>query len=155
MSIVDGQVQAIADLNAVYTATMVATQARAAEKPAVYWACFDYRGLTSATDVAARTSSIVMPDDAFLEELCLETCDQVGTVTATVTSDAGLLATLSVSGTVGAGYDKAGRYYATSGRPEHLLLRGSTITLVVSTTDAAGTQNLTVLLGLAAARRRA
>lgn len=155
MTIANGNPQLSVDVNAVFAGAMAAARARAGEKPAVYWACFDYRNLVAGTLLAARTSTIVLPDDAFLEELCLETCDQFGDVAATVTSDATLLAAISVGATTGSGYGKAARYYATPGRPEHLLLRGSTITLVVSTTDAAGTQNLTVMLGLAAARRRA
>lgn len=154
MTIADGSTILSSDVNAAFTATMAAAQARAADKLAVHYVALDWRNLIAGTGLAQRTCTLVLPDDCWLEEVAATTVDQVGTVTVTITGASMLASPITLSKITIAGTDKLARYFADATKPQELLLRGSTITVVVSTTDAAGTQRLDVLLGFAVPRRR-
>lgn len=153
MTLLDGSTILSADVNAAYQATMDAARARAADKVGAYSLMLDYRGLLAGTGAANRTQTIVLPEDSWLDEVAATTVDQIGTVTVTVAGAAMITTPITLSAVTGAGVGKLPRYHATD-VPKQLLLRGSTITVTVSTTDAAGTQRLDVALQFAVARSR-
>lgn len=157
MTISNGSPILATDVGASFTPTLALQVAEAAKKQAVYYVYLDWRNLLAGTAVAARTSTIVVPDDCYLEEIAVQTVDLIGALTVALTG-ANLIQAISVTGVgaaTAANPQKYTRVFADAAQPQQLLLKGSTITVVVTTADAAGTaQRLDVSLGFATFRRR-
>lgn len=149
MTIQEGSVIQASDLNDVWTDALALIQEDNDEVPGVYWHQWRFQNLTSGTASHRRTGTLILPDDSLIENVAVTAGEMSGTLRVVI-SGANLLETITVTGSVSAGFSKLSRYTG----PRQVLLRGSEITVTVSTTDSSGVQVAQVGLGLRSVRRR-
>lgn len=149
MSFALGQTISASDLNGLWTTSLAALKLDNQEKPGVYWHQFQFININSTTEVHRRTGTLILPDDCYIEDVCVTSGEMVGTLTVAITSET-LLEDITLTGTVAAGFSQVARYNG----PYHVLLRGSEVTITASTTDASGSQVVHVGVGLQTYRRR-
>jgi len=154
MAIVDGSTILASDVSTAYDTALAQARAAHAELPSLVWWTLQYRDVNSTTNLWRRSTTLIMPDDMLIEELAVQSGDMAGTVTVTLTSPS-MIEAITLTGVVTSpGISKLTRYFADSTKPQQVLLKGSQVTLTVATTDAGGTQTVSVSLGLVSYRRR-
>lgn len=155
MTIAQNSLIEIADLNATFTSSLTLLKADAAIVPAVYWTNLNFNGITDVTSLIRRTRKFILPDDHFLCELAVTAGEHAGTITVTIDNGA-LIESISLSEVVTSpGYDPfTTRYYTNTTKPAQLLLRGSELTVTVSTTDTSSSSTVQVAIGLQSVWRR-
>ena len=148
------------DLNAIILTQLGAIQADNALAPGGIELNLTFNNLVASTSVERRKCVFVVPCDCYVTSIVTQTGDFTAssTVTVAITADGALVNwPMTVTGTVAAGISRLGRLlfdntktspksFATTSRAFRALTRGSTVTVIVSTTSVAVPSVLTVNL---------
>jgi hypothetical protein len=159
MTIADGQLITAADLNAMTTAALALIQADNAQLPGAVQPSWQSFGIVAGTSPAARTWVFVAPVDLIVENVVVQACDHTAasTTTVTLTPDGPAAAfPIAVTGTTGAGrtvlrspvFDgtptNVGKDFSTTSRVVRVWPKGTTVTVVVSTTSVAAASAINI-----------
>jgi hypothetical protein len=167
VAIENAQVAEDLDLNLMLLASLALIQADAARKPLGYTVPITFRGLVATVGATRRTFSFVVPDDVFVETIGAMLHDMVGDVTVQVTGDGGVAHfPVTITGTSAGGTTLITRvkFDGTLSRVDDTAMptapvfrvwpKGTTITIVVSTTNVVTACKLDVHLCLRTFLRR-
>lgn len=146
--IFEGQVITAADLNALGSTSLTTLRADNATKPSAFCFNVDFNNLVASTALNKRTKTFVIPDDMWLREVSVLGGEHAGIITVSVDSGA-MIEPISITGTLTTpGISKLARYYAQD-KPAQILLKGTTVAIIVSTAMATTGSTLRVGLTLA------
>lgn len=159
MSISNGALIAEADLTAMNASALTAYQTYLLRDPDYFVLNAFFKNVEDDTTLIKRTARIVMPDTVVVADVNVQGGNTGGTIT--VTLDTGLLAKpMSFTGTMSdPGINKLSRFYTTSNvyrlyEPLQIFIKGTTLDVVVETSDSGGTHNFMVSIGLYGGLRR-
>ncbi|HJZ06415.1 MAG TPA: hypothetical protein VJ327_11295 [Patescibacteria group bacterium] len=159
MTISNGSLIAAADLNAAHSAALTSLAASNLFKPTQVPFNVVFRNITTTSTAPNKYIDLVMSDDFILTEATV-TIAESNAETWTVTIDnSAMIEPITLTGATTSTYHKLPRYYGTgalaTGKPVQVLLKGSILTVNVSTsTDVAGPSVVSVDLLLESKIRR-
>lgn len=150
MTIANGSPITAADLNALTTTELALLEADNAGLPGVTHVSRQFFGIVAGTTAYRRKSIWVVPANILVESVAVQTADHTAASTTTVTIDDNIgLTPFQVSGTTGAGRTQmarrlfdgtktnVGKDFSTTSRVVWVLLKGSVVTIEVTTTSVA------------------
>jgi hypothetical protein len=162
VTVANGSTVLDTDLTALTTTQLGLLQVDNAQLPGAVAQHFHFPNLVASTAAIRSKAIIIVPFDCYLETLSVEACDHTAASTTTVqlVGDGGVsLWPVSITGTTGAGTTKLARLlfdngkttskrglFPTVSRAHRTLLKGSTVTLTVSTTNIATPSQVHVAL---------
>jgi hypothetical protein len=151
MTISNGNIISSADLNALY-ADLADLADENALKPVCLRLNVTFDNIIDTTVAPWITRDIVLNDDYLIHEVAICGGEHNGTVTITLDNGA-MITPISMTGALGTGYQKLARYYSTTTNPQQVLLKGSTLTVTIGTTNTVATSNVQVSIMLLSWRR--
>lgn len=154
MAISNGSVIAETDVNTFADSALADLESDNTAFPCLHWLNLKFDNIVSGTLPPWTVRNVVIPDDSIIAEVCITGGEHNGTITLTIDNGA-MITPISITATLGANYVKASRYYLTPTAPLQLLMRGSTLTATLTTTNAVTPTRLQVAIGLKSERRRA
>lgn len=156
MTISDGSLITITDLNASHTTILSNLSSDNQTLPAVYWLNVSFNDVTASTTLARRTRKVILPDDQVLVEVAVSSGDLDGYLAIDFDNGA-MIEPIEVHETQATGFDKLPRWFVASKTQTpavQLLLRGSQLEIIVETTSTAVPNTVNVALGLVSEWRR-
>lgn len=155
MAISNGALIEVSDLNGAFSSQLTSLQSENATLPVCYRLNVDFVncvGGGTPTAAAFLTKNVVIPDDSIIHEIAVCGGEHNGVVTITIDSGA-LITPITITGTLGTNFQKLTRYYSTTTNPLQMLLKGSVLSLTLSTTNTVATSNVQITLMLLSQRR--
>ncbi len=154
MAISNGSVILASDVNTFADSALSDLEGDNGTFPCVHWLNLKFDNIVSGTLPPWTVRNVVIPDDAVIAEVVISGGEHNGVVTVSIDNGA-MITPINITATLGANYVKASRYYSTATNPLQILMKGSTLTVTVTTTNAVTPSRLQIAIGLKSERRRA
>lgn len=136
------------DRNTAFDATITTLQTANRALPMVQQQNFVFRNVISSTSAQLRRAAFVMPDDLFINEVDFSVYGTSGATYTLTVSSTNMIedVEMSLTATGTGNLVQAPRYYVDADNPLQVLLKGSTVTVLVASTSS--TANCRIHVGL-------